>query len=228
MGITLLLWDIDGTLIDSGGAGEHGLIDGLRKAFGIEDDFAWLSYFGRTDLWIFRTILEHHGLGATPANLLKYREAYLAGLRDAVVNPRARVLPGVRQLLQAVGTRSDVAQGLLTGNLQTGAGVKLGVHGLDRWFPFGAFADDSEHRNELGPFALRRAAQTLGRPVDAARTWIIGDTPLDIACARAMGARVLAVATGKFTVEDLRAHQPDLVLPDLSAGADLLAQLVQP
>lgn len=228
MGITLLLWDIDGTLIDSGGAGEHGLVEGFRKAFGVEDNFAWLSYFGRTDLWIFRTILEHHGLGATPAHILRYREAYLAGLRDAVVNPRARVLPGVREILEAVHLRSDVAQGLLTGNMETGASIKLGVHNIDRYFPFGAFADDSENRNELGPFALRRAAQKLGQPVLPEHTWIIGDTPLDIACARALGAKVLAVATGKFTVEELASHQPDLVLPDLSAGAAVLKELGLP
>jgi phosphoglycolate phosphatase-like HAD superfamily hydrolase len=112
-----------------------------------------------------------------------------------------------------------VAQGLLTGNLRRGAQTKLGYHGLWDFFPFGAFADDSEVRNDLGPHALRRARGHWGAEFPTDRVWIIGDTPHDIACARAFGARVIAVATGGSDAASLAGHRPDAVLEDLADGA---------
>ena len=112
-----------------------------------------------------------------------------------------------------------VVQGLLTGNLRRGAETKLGFHGLWDYFPIGAFADDSEVRNELGPHALRRARGHWGVDFPSERVWIVGDTPHDIACARAFGARVLAVATGNYRIAELAAHNPDAVLEHLGDTA---------
>ena len=115
--------------------------------------------------------------------------------------------------------RIGVQQALLTGNVQRGARTKLSHHGLWGFFPFGAFADDSEHRNDLGPHALRRAREHTGVDFPPDRVWIIGDTPHDIACGRVIGAKTLAVATGSHPVEALAAHQPTAVLADLSDPA---------
>ena len=126
------------------------------------------------------------------------------------------MLPGVREVLAALTARGDVAQGLLTGNMRAGARAKLEHHSLWNTFAFGAFADDSEHRNELGPHALRRAREHHGVEFRAENTWIIGDTPHDIACGRAIGARTLAVATGGCSLEELSRHQPTALVADLS------------
>lgn len=220
MKTTLLLWDIDGTLIASGGAGMRALQVALHRVFGVVGALDDIDFAGRTDLWIMRRIFEKFGLPATAENFSRFFEGYVAALPTELANPQARVLPGVTALLTAVAARPDLAQGLLTGNMRRGAAVKLAHHGLWDHFPFGAFADDSEFRNDLGPHALRRAREHTGAEFVSARVWIVGDTPHDIACARAIGARALAVATGGHTVADLAAHAPDALLPDLADPAN--------
>ncbi len=216
---TLLLWDIDGTLIDSGGAGERGLIEGLQQEFGVVDDLRWLDWAGRTDRWIGRQILAHHGLPVDAAHEERLLQAYLRALQPALHNPRARVLPGIQTLIEQLAISRTFAQGLLTGNLAAGAALKLGHLGLAQYFLFGAYADDSDNRNELGPVALRRAEEQFYLPFSAERTIVIGDTPHDIACGKAIGAKTFAVATGKFSAADLAAHQPDFVFPDFQDTA---------
>ncbi|PTY03160.1 hydrolase [Opitutaceae bacterium EW11] len=212
---TLLLWDIDGTLIDSGGAGERALRVALEREFGIVDTLAWLDWAGRTDLWIARAILRHHGLSEDDTTATRYLDGYVAAVSEEMANPRARILPGVERILAHVATHPGMAQGLLTGNLERGAKIKLGHFDLWRYFAFGAFADDHESRNELGPHALRRAAAHHRIPFAPDRTFVIGDTPHDIACGRAIGARTLAVATGKYSVDALKPFHATFVLPDL-------------
>lgn len=215
----LLLWDIDGTLITSGNAGMRALQRGLADAFGLGDSLADIDFAGRTDRWIVRRIFEKFGLPFTEESFTRAIEAYLAHLPRELDNPHAKVLPGVRPLLAAAAARPGCIQGLLTGNLRRGAQTKLAHHGLWDHFPFGAFADDAELRDELGPHALRRAAAHTGAAIPPERVWIIGDTPHDIACARAIGARALAVATGSHSTDALAAHAPDAVLPDLADPA---------
>jgi phosphoglycolate phosphatase len=212
----LILWDIDGTLISSGGAGMRALRTGLSNAFGISDLLEDIDYAGRTDRWIMRQIFSKFRLPATEENFTRLADAYLAALPSEMRDPRAKVLPGVKSLLATLGQSKHIAQGLLTGNLERGAKVKLGHHGIWEHFPFGAFADDSELRNELGPHALRRAGARHGVVFPPERVWIIGDTPHDIECARVIGANSLAVATGLHTVEALAAHRPTAVMADLS------------
>jgi phosphoglycolate phosphatase-like HAD superfamily hydrolase len=212
----LLLWDIDGTLLDSRGAGMLALGAALHNAFGITDLLENIEYAGKTDGWIMRQIFAKVGLPATEENFARYIHSYIAVLPEEMARRRARVLPGVRDLLETTAGRSDFAQGLLTGNVRRGAEVKLRYHGLWQRFPFGAFGDDSEFRNELGPHALRRAREHHGVDFAPERVWIIGDTGHDVECARAIGARALAVATGLHSADELSAHRPDAVLPDLS------------
>ena len=215
----LVLWDIDGTLISSGGAGKRALRVAFDKTFGISDLLDDIEYAGRTDRWIMRQIFAKFQLPASEGNFLKLADAYVEELPREMRDPRARVLPGVTALLAALGGSGHIAQGLLTGNMERGARVKLGHHGIWDYFPFGAFSDDSELRDELGPHALRRARERHGVPFPPERVWIIGDTPHDIACARAIGANSLAVATGLHTVETLAGHHPTALLADL-ADAD--------
>lgn len=213
---TLLLWDIDGTLIASGGAGMRALQAALRHVFGIDGSLADIDFAGRTDQWIMREIFKKFSLAPTPENFARCFEGYVAALPVELINPQARVLPGVRALLRTAAAHDATAQGLLTGNMRRGAQTKLAHHGLWEHFAFGAFGDDSEFRNDLGPHALRRAREHHRAEFPAHRVWIIGDTPHDIACARTAGVRVLAVATGSSTVDELAAHQPDAVLPNLA------------
>lgn len=222
---TLLLWDIDGTLIDSGGAGERALIVSLEREFGIADDLSWLEWAGRTDLWIARQILAHHGQPTTRETIDRFLNGYLAAVGEQMLNPRARVLPGVREVLDAVQVHTDVVQGLLTGNLERGAKIKLSHFDLWQYFAFGAYADDSEIRDELGPHALRRAAEHHRLPFTPDRVLVIGDTPHDIACGRAIGAKTVAVATGKFSADALRPFRPDVVLDQLPSPPDFLGRL---
>lgn len=221
---TLLLWDIDGTLIDSGGAGERALRLSLEREFGIADSLNWLEWAGRTDIWIARKILDHHQLGASSENIDRFLNGYLTAVSEEMDNPKARVLVGVRELLAVVATHANAAQGLLTGNLERGAKIKLGHFDLWHYFSFGAFADDSELRDELGPHAVRRAAEHHRIPFQPDRVIVVGDTPHDIACGRAIGARTVAVATGKFSADALRPFKPDLLFADLSDRDAFLEQ----
>ncbi len=222
---TLVLWDIDSTLIVSGGAGERALVTALHRAFGIIGTLEEVELAGRTDRWIARRILAKFAVPPTPDNVSRYLEGYLHALPGELENPHAQVLPGVRELLAALAQRGDVAQGLLTGNLRRGAEIKLGHHALLEHFAFGAFADDSELRNDLGPHAVRRAGAHHSVEFAADRVWVLGDTPHDIECGKVIGARTLAIATGQFSVDQLRAHQPTAAVADLSDTAAILALL---
>ena len=215
----LLLWDIDGTLISSGGAGMSALERALGDVFGVAGSLDDIDFAGRTDRWIVRRVFAKYGLPVTEENFGRYLDGYLAALPAQLANPRAKVLPGVRAILAAAAARADVAQGLLTGNLARGARVKLAHHGLWDYFPFGAFADDGELRNDLGPHALRRAREHHGVEFAPGCVWVIGDTPHDIACGRVIGARTLAVTTGGYAAKALAAHAPTALLADLADPA---------
>jgi phosphoglycolate phosphatase len=216
----LLLWDIDGTLLTSSGAGMRALETALTKVFGLTGSLADIEYAGRTDRWILRQVFAKFHLPASEENFARYFDGYVAELPDQLARGGSRVLPGVLALIEEASRRPGIAQGLLTGNLRRGAEAKLGRFDLWRYFPFGAFADDSEDRSQLGPHALARASRHHGGACfSPERVWVIGDTPHDISCGRAIGARTLAVATGNFTVADLATHRPTAVLPDFSDHA---------
>lgn len=219
----LILWDIDGTLIVSHGAGVRAMERAFARHFGRPGDLGIIDWAGRTDSWITSEILRHNGIPPTPENCHAYLETYVdllpGELRDG---PQGRVLPGILELLETLHRRSDVAQGLLTGNLRRGAELKLRHYRVWHYFEFGAFADDSPRRNDLGPFAQRRAAERHGHAFTPDQTFIIGDTPHDIECGRVIGARTIAVATGRHTVAELAAHAPTAVFPDFADTAAFL------
>ena len=219
MTTTLLLWDIDGTLISAHGAGLEALRDALRTGLGVEDTLEAIELAGRTDRWIFRQILRHLGLPASDRLLKALETHYLAALPRRLEERGVHVLPGILSVLEQGARRQQVVQGLLTGNLRQGAELKLGHGGLWQHFPFGAFADDSENRNDLGPFAARRARQFCGAHIPSERIWVIGDTPHDVNCGRAAGFRTLAIATGRHSASELSAASPDATLENLADAA---------
>lgn len=219
----LILWDIDGTLIVSHGAGVRAMEKALTKRFGVTVDLGAIDWAGRTDTWITGEVFRHCGLPDTPENSHDYLEAYLELLPLELTNGRqGQVLPGVLELLEVLHHRTDVAQGLLTGNLKRGAEFKLTHYQVWHYFEFGAFADDSPRRNDLGPHALRRAKERHAVDFASDRTFIIGDTPHDIECGKVIGARTIAVATGKYSVNELAAHEPTAVFENFADTAAFL------
>jgi phosphoglycolate phosphatase len=219
----LILWDIDGTLIVSHGAGVRAMERAFEKRFGLKGDLGKIEWAGRTDTWITSEVLRHHGIPPTPQNCHDYLESYLellpGELRDG---PQGQVLPGVLELLETLHRRADIAQGLLTGNLRRGAEFKLTHYKVWHYFEFGAFADDSPRRNDLGPHAMRRARERHRHEFAPHDTFIIGDTPHDIECGKVIGARTIAVATGKQTVAELAAHAPTAVFQNFADTAAFL------
>ncbi len=212
----LVLWDIDGTLIHSGGAGERALVRATRLAEDADLDLRQIDWAGRTDRHIAEMILEHLGRPVTLEAANAIVEAYLDSLRDEIGARQGTILPGIAAILEYIDRSHRFAQGLLTGNVARGAETKLAHFDLWRYFPFGAFADDAIHRKDLGPHALRKATAHHGTRFSPDRTFVIGDTPHDITCGKAIGAHTLAVATGKFTEDALREHQPTAVFTDLA------------
>lgn len=219
----LLLWDIDGTLILGDHAGERALLRSLERVFRVSGSLERVEIAGRTDRYIAENLLRAHGIEPTAEAVHDFLEGYVAALPEEMPRGKPRLLDGVLRALEAVAARPDLAQGLLTGNLQRGARLKLEHFDVWRFFPFGAFADDSAHRDDLGAHALRRAREHHADEFAAERTFVIGDTPHDIACGRAIGAATIAVATGRFPVSELVAHAPTIVLPNLEDTAAFLA-----
>jgi phosphoglycolate phosphatase-like HAD superfamily hydrolase len=221
----LLLFDIDGTLLTSGGAGERALRLGFRDRFGIDDDLSSVEIAGRTDSGIVREMLAAHRLPATPENIAAFLDGYLHHLAEEIPRTPGRLLPGILPLLDALQPRADIVLALLTGNLARGAEIKLRHYGVWHYFEFGAFADDHHDRNQLGPFAQARARAQRGIEFPPERIFVLGDTPHDIACARAIGAKAIAIATGKFTRAELAAHAPDFLFEDLGDLDAVLAAI---
>jgi phosphoglycolate phosphatase-like HAD superfamily hydrolase len=220
----ILLWDIDGTLLSSGGAGKAAIEGALCQEFGVSIR-GQVPYSGRTDRAICRDLLELHELEDSTENWRRLVAGYLKRLPSALASHRGAVLPGVAALLEQLRARGRAALGLLTGNLREGARLKLGHYGLFEHFAFGGFGDHHLDRDEVAREALEAARAHLNGSVHLERTWVIGDTPLDVRCARAIGARVAAVATGWHSLAELEAARPDLLLPDLSDPRPLLDRL---
>jgi phosphoglycolate phosphatase-like HAD superfamily hydrolase len=210
------LFDIDGTLLASSGAGRLAMDAALAEVFGIRVPILQGSIAGRTDRSIARDQFQLHGVDDTPDNWERFIQAYLRGLPESLVRNEGRALPGVAALLDRLEGRGDFALGLLTGNHPTGARIKLGHCGLDRYFQWGAFGDRHLSRDEVAHEALRLVRDRHGESIALEQVWVIGDTPWDVRCARAIGARAVAVATGIHTTDDLAAERPDLLLGDLA------------
>jgi phosphoglycolate phosphatase-like HAD superfamily hydrolase len=211
----LLLFDIDGTLVDTGGKGMSALRKTAAEVFG--GDGPPVDLAGSTDVGIIENLYGPFALEATDEQTHQFFEAYHRHLETSLKsNPaEGRVLDGVVELLEELAETDHAQLGLLTGNTSLGAAIKLQYYGLDKHFEFGAYGSDRADRNLLGHLALERALAFTGRKYSAENTLIIGDTPKDIACAHAIGARCLAVATGSFNAEQLEAAGADWVLGSL-------------
>lgn len=212
----LLLFDIDGTLIHSAGAGAYSLRRTLEDRFGIKDDLADIEFAGMTDSSIVRNILNKHSIPTTNENIAAFLDTYVHFLPLELPQRAGLLLPGVLELLNKLKTRPHLILALLTGNVSRGAQLKLEHYGVWHFFEFGAFADDHHDRNQLGAFAQARAKEKHGVEFNADQIDVIGDTPRDIACGKAFGARTIAIATGSWPKSKLAAHNPDFLFDDLS------------
>jgi phosphoglycolate phosphatase len=218
--VRLFLFDVDGTLVDSGRQARPAFAETLVEVFGTAGAIDAYDFSGKTDARIVVDLVVGAGVDerAARAALPRVRELYVERFARRFDPTKARVLPGVETLLAALAGRDDAALGLLTGNWRGGAEIKLGALGLFGYFPFGSFAEDGIDRRELPPVALARARAHTGKPIDAVDTVIVGDSPLDVDCARAHGIPSLAVATGWTSRAALEAEGATWVVDDLSAA----------
>ncbi|MDQ6764832.1 MAG: haloacid dehalogenase-like hydrolase [Verrucomicrobiota bacterium] len=221
----LLLWDIDATLITTGGAGYTALKQVVQDRFGVRDEFHDIEIAGRTDRGIAANILRKYGLEPSERNIAEFLGEYLRGLEELLPQTSGRVLPGIAEILARLHDRSDYVLALLTGNLRRGAELKLRHYGLWDYFEFGAFADDHHDRNELGAFARKRAREKHGAEFAVAQIDVIGDTGHDIACGRIFGARTIAVATGSWTRAQLAAEAPDFLFDNFARVDEVMRTL---
>jgi len=226
----LVLFDIDGTLLNSGGMGRAAMQRALGLVFGSPGNPSY-RYDGKTDKQIVRDVmrLEGHTDEHIDARMEKLIELYLDGLREGAKSGKFNVRPleGVVPLLDALDQRKDVVLGLLTGNVEPGARIKLTAAGIDPdRFRVNAFGSDHEHRPELPAIAQRRAGETLGLDIAGDRLVVIGDTPADIECGRSLGARAIGVASGHYTVEQLQSHKPYAVFPSLKNTQHVLETIL--
>jgi phosphoglycolate phosphatase len=219
------LFDIDGTLLSSGGAGKAAMARAMATAFGVPGSADGIPFSGRTDRAIGRDLFHHHGIHESAANWQLFVTAYLEHLPGCLNSHDGKILPGISSLLQTLRARRDIAVGLLTGNIRDGARLKLGHYGLDEHFAFGGFGDEHFHRDDVARDALAEVQRHLDGEVNLERVWVIGDTPLDVQCARAIGVRVAAVASGWHSLQDLAAAEPDLLLESFSDPGPFLKLL---
>jgi phosphoglycolate phosphatase-like HAD superfamily hydrolase len=227
--VKLVLFDIDGTLISARGAGRRAMRAALERVFGAAGGIDQYDLRGRTDTRIVHDVMG--ALGWEPARVKErlddFFEAYL-GVLSAEIGDGGRVvtLPGVTAVVEGLARSPDAALGLVTGNIEEGARIKLSPTGLWPRFQVGAFGSDHMDRRRLPSLAVRRAQALLGATFTPRDVMVIGDTPHDIDCARAFGAVAVAVATGQYPREELVAENPDLFFEDLGDVEKVLAALL--
>ncbi len=225
----LLLFDIDGTLVLTGGAGSRAMTRAFAQTHGLEDALRKVDLAGRTDRIIMRDALTHAGLPHEDVDVDAFRSAYCAALREEITQAgtgRRGLLPGVRPLLDALAGREDARLALLTGNFRASAEIKLAQFDVWRYFTWGAFADDAIERDDLIAVAHARHETEHGHVIAPDSVVVIGDTPHDIRCARAGGAKAVAVATGNYDLASLERHRPDALFADLTDTPAVLAALL--
>ncbi len=215
----VVLMDIDGTLLQTDGAGRASFSDAVWAVLGRQDDLADIAFAGATDLGVLRQILQKYQLSFYPELAVRFFAAMEEALRRRLNVTRVMVFPGVVELLDALGRYRHIRLGLLTGNTRAGARAKLEAAGLWGKFEFGAYGDEHWDRSELARRAVARSGARSPRDV-----WIVGDTPEDVRCARAVGARCLCVATGQFSEAALWSAGADEVIPSFEGRAAWVLQ----
>lgn len=225
----LFLFDVDGTLLTARGAGRQAFGRALAAIYGTAGPVEAYDFRGKTDPQIVFDLLGAAGWPepAIRAGLAAFFEAYVAELETLLSDGvRVQVLPGMAAVVPALAGRDDAVVGLLTGNIERGARVKLRPTGLLPFFRLGAYGSDDADRRRLPAVACARACALTGRAFPFERVTIIGDTPLDVDCARACGARAVVVATGQHTAAELAACRPDLLFPDFADVDRVLTSLI--
>jgi phosphoglycolate phosphatase-like HAD superfamily hydrolase len=221
----LILYDIDGTLVNTGGAGTRSMNYAFHKLFGIEDAFRDIPMAGKTDFQIMREGLKAHGFPYIDGNVDKMMHGYLEFLQKEISNPHKHLMPGILESLEVL-KKMGMSLGLLTGNLEQGASIKLGAFGINRYFLDGAYGSDDEDRDKLLPVAIKKFAEK-GHEFAAKDCIVIGDTPRDVQCAKVHGAQCIAVATGPYSKEDLLNTEADIVLDSMENSEQYLGLITE-
>lgn len=222
----IIFFDIDGTLLLTGGAGQQALEHSLTQEFEIDFPFEGVLTAGRTDRGITDEIFERHGLANTAESRQKFRDAYLAQLPQMLHDSPGVLLPQVRELIERLANVDNLVLSILTGNYEEAAWIKLRHYQLENFFTFGGFGDHHAARDDVARNAITAASGNLGHDVVGHHTMVIGDTPADISCARAIGAKAVGVATGTYAYDQLHPHNPDLLFEDFSDTTSVIEKLL--
>lgn len=221
----VFFFDIDGTLLSTGGAGRRAMERAFEAVHGVRRALEGISLGGMTDPAIYNKVQSVKGFRP---DMAAFRSTYLDFLREELprFNGRGTVLPGVMPLMEVLSARPDCLLGLLTGNWEDGAALKLSFYRLRPFFHFGAFGDDAEDRRELPPHARARAIERFGKRMDdATRFYVVGDTPRDIDCALFSDCTAVAVATGEYSEDELAPHEPHHLFSSLEDTSTVLLEL---
>jgi len=215
--VRLVLFDIDGTLIRTGGAGVQAFAKVFATEFNAMDGFERMKFAGRTDVSLVREFFGFHDIAATPENFSRFFERYVFWLDHILRESSGGICVGVLEFINSLKALPEPpVLGLLTGNMRLGAEIKLRRFGLWEIFQTGGFADDHEERDQIAAIARERGRQLVKGELKDDEVLVIGDTPFDIRCARAIRAKVLAVATGGSKLPELQQHAPDWLFENLS------------
>ena len=215
--VRLVLFDVDGTLVHTGRAGTQAFAKTFATGFNAPNGVEKINFPGRTDVNLVREFFGLHGIPASPDNFERFFERYVFWLDQIIAQSHGGPCEGVPEFLDGLrALPRPPLLGLLTGNIRLCAEIKLRRFNLWNVFEIGAFADDSEDRNQIAVAALKRGRRVLGKDLQPDEILVVGDTPHDIRCGKFIGAKVLAVATGGATLEELRHHKPDWAVADLT------------
>lgn len=220
------LFDIDGTLLRSGGAGKAAMVQAFAEEFKVDAIHEGLQTAGRTDWAIAHDIFKFHMHELNEENFIRFVTVYKRLLPDHLKRNTGGILPGLAELIPILHEREDIDLGLLTGNYREGAHLKLSHYDLHHYFEFGGFGDNHLHRDDVARDALLEVHKRHDENFDRNRIWVIGDTPADVQCGRAIEARVVAVATGSFSYDDLKKTEPDYLFHDFSDYHSFIKLLV--
>ena len=215
--VRLVLFDVDGTLVHTGRAGSQAFAKTFATEFNARDGIDKIRFAGRTDVNLVREFFGFHNIPATPENFQRFFERYVFWLDQILAHSTGKICQGVPEFINGLrALPNPPTLGLLTGNIRLGAEIKLRHYGLWGVFKTGGFADDHEDRNHIAAATLERGRRVLGKNLRPEEIVVVGDTPFDIRCGKFIGAKVLAVATGGAKLDELKRHQPDWAVEDLT------------
>jgi phosphoglycolate phosphatase-like HAD superfamily hydrolase len=211
-----ILFDIDGTIMDSGGAGTRAMDTAFMELFSVRNAFQTINMAGKTDMQILREGCELHSIDHSNGVIPEFYRIYARYLKENMKSAGGHIKPGISEALRLLHAREECILGLLTGNIEEGARIKLAFFGLDDYFDIGAFGNDDEDRDRLLPIAVNKLFKKNSLKVGFRDCIVIGDTPRDVSCSKPYGAFSVAVATGPYSAATLSAAGADVVLNDLS------------